>query len=176
MQASTPKPEDSSIRILKVGSCPSLSGKSTLTYHVGCKGQAEIYFRIYVNSGGGFHSSEWVAASDIQRALGTGGLVTSALLHPIFKKKSVNSAGFIFSVLKHEGLVARAKESRRYVRIESEAFVAEVKALIASKVSLDADAPAAKKRPLPKPTPAPIRTAAASARKAANRAAKPATK
>lgn len=38
-----------SIRILKVASYPTNSGKSTLTYHVGCTSDNEIHFRISGN-------------------------------------------------------------------------------------------------------------------------------
>lgn len=130
----------SSIRVLKIATCPSLSGKSTLTYHVGCNGKSDIHFRIYANSGGGFHSNEWIAAKDIQRALGKQPIVTFASLMSVFEGKSVNTAGFLLAVLKHEGLVGPSEEKPRcYVRTESEAFVAEVKALMQSAVDLDPD-------------------------------------
>ncbi len=29
--------DEPTIRILKIANCPSLSGRSTLTYHIGCK-------------------------------------------------------------------------------------------------------------------------------------------
>lgn len=59
---------DPSIRILKVANCPSLSGKSTLTYHIGCNGQSDIQFRIVNNTGGGFFSKEWVPLNTIFQA------------------------------------------------------------------------------------------------------------
>lgn len=128
----------SAIRILKIGNCPSLSGKSTLTYHVGCKGTGDIQFRIYANDGGGFHSNEWVALSEIQRTLGKAETVTSAMLHPIFKGKSANSGGFLLAALKHEGLFARSADNpRSYAVAESPAFMSEVQALIDAAVDLD---------------------------------------
>ena len=42
-----------SMRILKVASCPTSSGKATLTYHIGCNADNEIQFRIMANTGGG---------------------------------------------------------------------------------------------------------------------------
>ena len=33
------------IRILKIGSCESVSRKSTLTYHIGCTADGEIHLR-----------------------------------------------------------------------------------------------------------------------------------
>lgn len=35
-----------SIRILKKANCPTLSGKSKLTYHIGCTADSEIYLSI----------------------------------------------------------------------------------------------------------------------------------
>ena len=40
------------LRILKVASCPTASGKGTLTYHVGCNASNAIQFRVVQNSGG----------------------------------------------------------------------------------------------------------------------------
>ena len=48
------------IRILKIGSCESVSRKSTLTYHVGCMADGEIHLRIYANTAAGFFSQEWL--------------------------------------------------------------------------------------------------------------------
>ena len=135
---SKPESPAAPVRILKIAQAPSLSGRSKLTYHVGCTGEADIQFRIYANSGGGFFSSEWIAASDIQRALGRQPLVTFASLMTVFRGKSVNTAGFLLAVLKQEGLVGPSSEKPRcYVRTESAAFVAEIKALMESAVDLD---------------------------------------
>lgn len=134
------------VRILKVGSCPTLSGKSTLTYHVGFEGTADILFRVYANSGGGFFSNEWVAASDIQGALSKSALITAFSLHPIFKGKSANTAGFLLAVLKEESLIGRSTENPRcYAATESPEFVAEVQALMTTDVNLDPDAQPGKK-------------------------------
>ena len=40
-----------SIRILKTGTCPSLSGKSKLTYELGCDDRAGLQLRIAKNTG-----------------------------------------------------------------------------------------------------------------------------
>ena len=128
----------STVRILKIGRCLSLSGKSTLTYHVGFKGTADIQFRVADNDGGGFFSNEWVAASDIQKSLSKSALVTAYSLHPAFKGKSANTAGFLLAVLKQEKLIGRSTQNpRAYAATESPAFVAEVQALITKGVDLD---------------------------------------
>ena len=49
------------MRILKVDSGPSLSGKSMLTYQVGVDEQGQIHIRILGNTGRGYFSKDWVA-------------------------------------------------------------------------------------------------------------------
>ena len=61
-QDTQPAPE---LRILKTGNCPSLSGKSKLTYHIGCTSEFEIQFRVFSNTGSGFFSNEWVSLNSI---------------------------------------------------------------------------------------------------------------
>lgn len=146
MKASKQSTPKTTVRILKVGSCPTLSGKSTLAYHVGFQGTADILFRVYANSGGGFFSNEWVAASDIQGALSKSALITAFSLHPIFKGKSANTAGFLLAVLKEERLIGRSTENPRcYAATESPVFVAEMQALMAADVDLDLDTQPTKK-------------------------------
>ncbi len=58
------------LKILKKDTCPTLPGKSKLTYHIGTDAKAEIYLRVSENTGGGFFSHEWVALSAIEKALG----------------------------------------------------------------------------------------------------------
>ena len=63
--------------------------------------------------------------------------ITSFVLSPIFRGKSANSAPFLMAVLKSEGLVRPSKLKQRcYERMDPKPFIASVKALIASKVSL----------------------------------------
>jgi hypothetical protein len=51
-------PSDTLIRILKIGTCTSLSGRSELTYHLGCNAESEIHFRVVQNSGNGQFNAE----------------------------------------------------------------------------------------------------------------------
>jgi hypothetical protein len=136
-------------RILKIATCLSLSGRTGITYHVGCTGAQDVCFRIWVTSGKGVFSKEWVCASDIHKVLGQREPLNAASLLPVFKiGRSVNTAGFLLAVLKQEGLVEQSTdEAHKYVRVQSEKFVAEMAALIKSGVHLDpvADAPATEK-------------------------------
>jgi hypothetical protein len=142
-----PKPEakrdhDPAIRILKIGTCSSTSSKSTLTYHLGANAESDIQIRVVGNSGGGFFSPEWIALATIQEALKQtpdGQATTSFSLRGIFRGKSVNTAGFLMAVLKHEGLVKHMQEKQRcYESVDPAAFIAKVEALIKSSVDLPA--------------------------------------
>lgn len=133
-----------SIRILKVASCPSLSGKSTLTYHMGCNEQSELFFRVYANSSSGYFSREWVSLNAIQQAFAKApeeGAITSFLIRHLFIGKSTNTPGFVFAALLAEGLVQPSSIVERcYECTDGKAFFAEAQALIESDVNLDADA------------------------------------
>jgi hypothetical protein len=104
------------IRIVKSGVCPTLSGKSRLTYQVGCRNESECAIRVVSNSAAGFFSNEWLPLPLVEKALRSDEArrgITSALFRPLFRGKSVNTAGFLLAVLRHEGVVARAKEKVR---------------------------------------------------------------
>ena len=135
--------EVSSIRILKIGSCPSLSGKSTLTYHIGCNDESEILFRVTANTGGGFFNDEWVSFNTIQGAFDTQPKdkpIVSLMLNPLFHGRSLNSPAFLLAVIKAEGLVKPLGDKKRgYERIDSAEFMAEIGKLIQSKVDLKID-------------------------------------
>ena len=142
------------IRVLKIASCPSLSGKSTLTYHVGCDagtGASEICFRVFGNSGGGLFSNEWVKLSAVQKEFAKvpdGIALTPHLLSPLFRGRSANNQSFLFAVLKNEGLVSTVKDRKgRFERADAGAFMAEIETLVASNVDLKVDV-----------TPAPVRS------------------
>ena len=131
------------IRVLKIASCPSLSGKSTLTYELGCTSDSEIQIRIKANSGGGFFSQEWISLKSIEQVLektAAGTPLTTHALLPLFAGKSVNTAGFLLAVLKAVGLVRALEDKRRcFETVDSALFVGEVNALIDSCVDLKAD-------------------------------------
>lgn len=132
------------IRILKVGQCPSLSGKSKLTYHFGCAADSVVYLRIYANSSSGYFNKEWVSLATITDVFAKRNPerpLTSFCLNSIFKGKSVNTAGFLFAALKQEGFVAALDDRRLgYEVLFPEAFMTELQSLIESNVSVDANA------------------------------------
>lgn len=139
------------IRILKVGSCLSVSSKSTLTYHIGCTPEAEIQFRVSANTGSGFFSKEWVALDAMRQAFVGKPTFTSPVLYPLFRGKSVNAHGFMLAVLRNEGLVTATDKGRDYEYTEPDGYMDALKTLIDSKVELNADAtpPKATKKKAP---------------------------
>jgi hypothetical protein len=158
-EAATPKavravkPAVQSLRILKVGRCPTVSGKSTLTYHVGCTAESAIQIRLYANTGNGFLNQDWIPWTAIQERLkpqSGESTFTSQVLHALFRGKSLNSPGFLMAVLKAEGVVKPSAVKRRcYEATKDARFLAEIERLMASAVdhAVDAAAKPAASRP-----------------------------
>lgn len=136
---------DNSITVIKTAHCPSLSGKSTLTYQIGFKpkekGDPELFFRIQSNTGNGYFSDHWVAATDlhdaIEQAPGNGLLCATSLIG-LFKGKSINTSGFLLAVLKHEQLIDKSPRNKRYYeRCKSDRFTEEMRTAIDSVQTAD---------------------------------------
>lgn len=151
---------DLPIRILKVGTCTSLSGRSELTYHLGCDADSEIHFRVVQNSGNGQFNAEWVPLALIEKLLTQHPAdkpMTSRVMQPVFRSKSSNSPAFLFVSLKAEGLVkaGEGKDSGCLLG-DIETFRREVSALIATgadlAVAADATTEPPKKKRLIKTT------------------------
>jgi hypothetical protein len=130
------KTDDDTMRVLATGTCETLSGSSKLTYHIGVSPDSEIYIRVHSNTGGGFFSQEWVAFEDILQALKKrpeGKPITSILLNPLFRGKSVNTPAFLLAVLLHEKLVRSMQgKLRRHELMDTSAFMAKVDKLLSS--------------------------------------------
>ena len=60
---------DIPMRILRVGTCPSLSGRSELTYHVGCNDRNAIHFRLWGNTAAGMFSNTWFSMVEVSKLL-----------------------------------------------------------------------------------------------------------
>ena len=128
------------LRILKIARCPTVSGKSTLTYHLGCTPESVIKIRLYGNTGNGFLNQDWIAWTAIQEKLELHSPFTSQVLHALFSGKSLNSPGFLMAVLKAEGVVkASTVKGRCYELTKDAGFLAEIERLMASGVDLDTD-------------------------------------
>jgi hypothetical protein len=134
---------DPSTRILKIATCPSFSGKSTLTYHIGCNEKSKILFRIADNTGGGFFSKEWITLDTILNIFDQqpdNKPIVSLLLYPLFQGKSLNTPAFLLAVLRQEGLVCQLQDHpKHYECCDPVEFMDEVKKLIDSAVNLTVD-------------------------------------
>lgn len=127
------------VRILKEDTCPSLSGRSLLTYQIGCTDDSTIHVRVHQNTGKGYFNREWIAFATAEKILGTVPALTANSFRGIFAGKSVNSAGFLMAVLKHLGLITPLSGNQRcYAHTGSQSFINEAAALAASPVSLPA--------------------------------------
>lgn len=128
---------ETTVRILKNGTCPNLSGKSTLSYCVGVDDTGEIMLQLAGNSNAGYFNNEWVRYTTVQELLAKqdlGNAITSYVLTALFRGKSTNSPSFLFAVLKHEGLVKLSESKKRcYDRCSDAAFLASMNMLIDGK-------------------------------------------
>jgi hypothetical protein len=120
------------MRVLKKDTCPSSSGKSELSYQIGCNEEGELYFMVYKNSGNGFHSRDWKSLKSIMTLLEeTPYPITGATLLPLYSRLSINTSYFLLVCLLNEGIVERWK--RIYKLTDIEPFMAKMKGLMASK-------------------------------------------
>ena len=128
--------ENPDMRVLKTATCKTLSGKSTLTYQIGCTPDAEIHLRITKNSGGGFFSDEWVKYEDIQAVLkerAKDSPIMSHFISPLLKGKSSNTSGFIMAVLSHLKLIRPLpKKKRLHELLDAKPFLDQMEKLTAS--------------------------------------------
>lgn len=126
------------MRVLKVASCPTNSGRANLIYHVGCNPEHDIYFRVTANTGGGFFSPEWVSLNTMLITLDAATKpITSYPLLPLLTGQSVNTPAFLLAALKNEGLVqSLTGKIRGFEMADSHIFMTEIKELIATGVDL----------------------------------------
>lgn len=157
--ADTPEP----MRILRIATCPSLSGRSELTYHVGCNESGAIHFRLWANSAAGMFSNIWFSMADVSQLLSVTDGITSTTLQELWAQTSRNNAGFTLALLQSEGLVEKSLTTpRTYRAVDPAAFLKGINALVASGVDLPEEgiaddlpsvsAPIASKRGRPKKT------------------------
>jgi hypothetical protein len=99
---------------LKTSECPSLSGKSTLTYQIGSKDGNGVHVALTGNSGKGVFNKDWINIEEIHSLLANQEKITSGSLHGLFDGRSSNSAGFILAVLLKEGVLKVSPGNRHY--------------------------------------------------------------
>jgi len=128
----------SSMRVLKIATCPTNSGRAKLAYHVGCNPAHDIYFRVTANTGGGLFSPEWVSLKSMLATLEVARkpLASFPLLN-LLKGRSINTPAFLMAAMKSEGIVRSLEgKIRGYEIVDNELFMTDMKALIDSGVNL----------------------------------------
>jgi hypothetical protein len=126
------------MRVLKVGTTPSLSNRSSLGFWIACDAAGSIYMSLRSNTAAGMFSPKWVAFQDIANALVHADRISSSTLSPLYEGTSRNNSGFMLAVLLGEGLVCPM--DRYYVRQDFKPFLQHINALIDAGVDLgDAD-------------------------------------
>lgn len=118
------------IRILKKGTCPSLSTRSELTYEYGHNEKSKsIVFRIIENTGSGHFCAAWISVDDIFKCLKDAeGRFSLSVFKELYAKQSINNVGFLGAVMLKEGLIEQ--EKRHYVLKDLEAFTSGINALV----------------------------------------------
>ena len=128
--------DNPAVRILKTATCKTVTGKSTLTHQIDSLPDSTVHIRISKNTGAGFFNDEWVALQDIQKVLANkpeGQPLTSFLLQPLFKGKSINSPAFMMAALTHERLLRVLKDKKRgHEFLDPEGFNAKMDKLASS--------------------------------------------
>jgi len=109
-QPQEPVPMD----IIGQGTCPSLTGRSTLSFAIVRHTEdATLHLAITGNSGGGMWCKEWTPASAIQDIVLGEGQLRSTNFHDLHPGKSINTGGFILAVLRALGLVRPSADNSR---------------------------------------------------------------
>ena len=139
------------IRVLKTATCKTLSGKSTLTYQIGCTPESTIHMRINKNSGGGYFSDEWIPFDDILEVLKDrpeGSPIMSHFLTPLLKGKSVNTSAFLLAALTHLKLLRPLpKKKRVHELLDPGPFLDQMEKLTTSAGNVKTVSRATKKAP-----------------------------
>ena len=117
----TSKTDVPAIQVVLADSCPSLSDSCVLEYEIGVNAAGDSFFRIKETNASGFFSSEWVNWQDVYSACKAAISLTSYSLRPVFKGKSVNTAGFLLAALLKQGLVARKPGKSRCYQLTGKA-------------------------------------------------------
>ena len=139
MTTRKPKDTEPAIQLLTTAKCPSISGRSQITYSIGTDGGGETHIKLVNNSGGGQFSNAWIPLADILKMLeehSGGDAFTSAIFRPLFENQSSNNCGFTLAVALKEKLVLPQEGKRRkFVHNSPAAFLAKVEKLMAAKAS-----------------------------------------
>ena len=94
------------IKSFYIHDCPSLSGKSTLTYVVGKDAAANsLHLAIVGNTGNGLWFKGWTLTSEIEALVADKQGLTAKSFCNLHPGRSINTGGFILAALSDLGLV-----------------------------------------------------------------------
>ena len=114
VSASEPTIETDPITEIFTGECPSVSGRSILTYAIGRhKDTGELHLRIVENSGKGMWFPGWASAKNIDAIVKGATELTAKSFHSLHPGKSINTGGFVMAVLRDLGLIRANEENTR---------------------------------------------------------------
>lgn len=131
-----PTAASSAINIAKIGECESLSGLSTLQYHVGYEvgSKDRIHIRGWISSGTGRFNQDWVSLESIEKCLSNvpaNGTFKAAAFNALLPGRSVNTPYMIAAACLAEGLIRRSEiVSREYERNDAAEWLTEMQTLI----------------------------------------------
>jgi hypothetical protein len=143
------------VRAIHSAACPSLSGKSQITYELGRDDEARVYVRVEANTGGCFFSREWVPLEAVEKLLDKAPKdrpLSAPTLQPLFRGRSVNTPAFLLAALVQEKWLRVLKGKKRGLEILDPApFRAKVERFSSptTKKAPKKKAPAPRKRPSP---------------------------
>lgn len=112
------------IETVFTGECPSLSGRSNLTFAIGRKPEdSGLHMRIVSNDGGGMFYDGWVEAERIDTIVRGSTQLTSEAFQALHPGRSVNTAGFVLASLKQLGLIRiNAQNTRLHEHVPATTF------------------------------------------------------
>ena len=94
------------IKLIYEAECPSLSGRSVLTYAIGRHSADQTLSRaMTANSGGGMWCKDWASAAAIQEVVLSSSELTGLSFQVLHAGRSINTGSFIAAALKDLGLI-----------------------------------------------------------------------
>lgn len=126
------------INVAKIATCESLSGLSTLEYHLAYQASNpdQIYIRLFRNiDDGGKFNTDWKSLAKIAALIPAEDEFSVSIFEPIYFGQSRNSHGFLAGALVAEGLITRL-ENRKYRRNDATKWSREMQALISAGTNL----------------------------------------
>lgn len=117
---------DDLVQVMREGQCPSVSGRSTLTYHLGHIGEREFFIRIHDNSGRGMFARDWIDSGQIGGVIAGEGPITSSAFRELYAGRSINTGGFLMAVLLDLGVLVPMPEGARGYARNPEVAIASV--------------------------------------------------